>query len=144
MRFRKAMIESSFGNAADDEWILLSALIFDHGVTVVTPNEAEKAYGDEKSYRTGIGQNRARYADAFRQTAMRLIEEEKVQAIVLGCGATDLWRYQSARPYIDVMKVHIEALIGHLEGLTANYFWKCIWKGRKRMERIIVKRVERF
>lgn len=50
--------------------------------------------------------------DAFRQTAMRLIEEEKVQAIVLGCTELPLiWRYQSARPYIDVMKVHIEALI---------------------------------
>lgn len=51
--------------------------------------------------------------DAFRQTAMRLIEEEKVQAIVLGCTELPLifGDINLPVPYIDVMKVHIEALI---------------------------------
>ena len=86
----------------------------DHGVTVVTPNEAEKAYmGMKIETELELGKIVPDTQDAFRQTAMRLIEEEKVQAIVLGCTELPLifGDINLPVPYIDVMKVHIEALI---------------------------------
>ena len=86
----------------------------DRGVTVVTPNEDEKQYmGMKIETELELGRIVPDTQEAFRQTAMRLIEEEQVQAIVLGCTELPLIfdGIELPVPYIDVMKVHIEALI---------------------------------
>ncbi len=50
---------------------------------------------------------------AFKDIAERIIREEQVQAIVLGCTELPLifGGVELTVPYIDVMKVHIDALV---------------------------------
>ena len=49
----------------------------------------------------------------FRRFAERMIQEERVQALVLGCTELPLVfdKTQLSVPYVDVMRVHIDTLV---------------------------------
>lgn len=84
------------------------------GVDVVTPNENEKNYIETKI------ENELEFGKVFSETQQdflkivkRIVDEENVQAVVLGCTELPLLfnNVTMPVPYIDVMQVHIESLI---------------------------------
>lgn len=87
------------------------------GIEVVTPTESEKAYIGEKiaaelEYGTVLHTTKLE----MTRIAQRLIAEEQVQAVVLGCTELPLLFDQVELPVekLDVMHIHIEALIGKI------------------------------
>lgn len=84
------------------------------GIEVVTPNEKEKAYiGEKIKTELELGRTLLETRQGFQSIVERLIAEEQVQAIMLGCTELPLI-FNSIRlpvPYIDVMSVHIHTLI---------------------------------
>ncbi len=56
--------------------------------------------------------------NAFKEIAQRIIREEQVQAVVLGCTELPLIfeGVELPVPYIDVMQVHINALVDLIAG----------------------------
>lgn len=84
------------------------------GITVVTPTDAEKAYiGDKIENELELGKISFETQTRFRKIAERMIQEDQVQALVLGCTELPLLfdKIQLSVPYIDVMLVHIDALV---------------------------------
>lgn len=84
------------------------------GVTVVTPTDEEKNYiGEKIETELELGKIIPETQRRFCQIAERMIREEQVQAVVLGCTELPLIfdKIQLPVPYIDVMRVHINALI---------------------------------
>lgn len=85
-----------------------------HGIEVITPNEEEKKYiGTKIEKELELGKVMPDTRSKFQKIAERIIEEERVHAIVLGCTELPLV-FNEIRlpvPYIDVMQVHIEALV---------------------------------
>lgn len=84
------------------------------GIEVITPKEGEKKYiGTKIEKELEFGKVIPDTRSAFQKIAERIIEEEQVQAIVLGCTELPLVfnEVRLSVPYIDVMRVHIEALV---------------------------------
>ena len=84
------------------------------GIEVITPNPEEKNYiGMKIETELEFGKVLPETQLAFKEIAERIIREKQVQAVVLGC--TELPLIFNAMelpvPYIDVMQVHISALI---------------------------------
>lgn len=88
-------------------------------IEVVTPNEAERTYiGNKIETELEFGKVLPETQQKFKEIAERIIKEENVQAIVLGCTELPLIfnDVDLSVPYIDVMKVHIETLIDTILG----------------------------
>lgn len=84
------------------------------GIEVVTPAAEEKNYiGAKIETELEFGKVLPETQRAFQKIAERIIREEQVQAIVLGCTELPLifGGVELPVPYIDVMKVHINALV---------------------------------
>jgi len=84
------------------------------GIEAITPSEEEKGYiGEKIETELELGKVVPYTQRRFQQIAERMIREEKVQAVVLGCTELPLifGGIQLSVPYIDVMRVHIDALI---------------------------------
>ncbi len=84
------------------------------GIEVVTPTAEEKNYiGTKIETELEFGKVLPETQHAFQKIAERIIQEEQVQAIVLGCTELPLifGGVELPVPYIDVMKVHITALV---------------------------------
>ncbi len=84
------------------------------GIEVVTPTAEEKNYiGTKIETELEFGKVLSETQRAFKDIAERIIREEQVQAIVLGCTELPLIFGGVELPvlYIDVMKVHINALV---------------------------------
>lgn len=87
---------------------------YDCGITVVTPTAEEKDYiGKKIEEELEFGKIVPGTQHRFRQIAERMIREEQVQALILGCTELPLIfdGFQLSVPYIDVMRVHIDSLI---------------------------------
>lgn len=85
-----------------------------HEIEVITPNEDEKKYiGTKIETELELGKIMPNTQYEFQKIAERIIAEEQVQAIVLGCTELPLIfnKIKLSVPYIDVMQVHIEALV---------------------------------
>ena len=86
----------------------------ERGVEVVTPNEKEKNYiGRKIETELEFGKVLPETQKEFKRIAERIIREENVQAVVLGCTELPLIfaGVDLPVPYIDVMQVHIGALV---------------------------------
>ncbi len=84
------------------------------GIEVVTPNAEEKNYiGTKIETELEFGKVLPETQRAFKEIAERIIREEQVQAVVLGCTELPLvfGGAELPVPYIDVMQVHIKALV---------------------------------
>lgn len=84
------------------------------GIEVVTPNAEEKKYiGRKIETELEFGKVLPETQRTFKEIAERIIREEQIQAIVLGCTELSLIfkGVELPVPYIDVMQVHINALI---------------------------------
>ncbi len=84
------------------------------GIEVVTPNAEEKRCIETKiETELEFGKVLPETQQTFRKIVDRIIREEKVQAVVLGCTELPLvFRdMELSVPYIDVMQIHIGALI---------------------------------
>ncbi len=84
------------------------------GVEVVTPYAGEKHYiGSKIESELELGQVVPKTRQAFAEIAERVIRDEKVDAVVLGCTELPLIFDGVALPVpcIDVMQVHIETLV---------------------------------
>lgn len=84
------------------------------GIEVVTPNAEEKAYiGTKIETELEFGKVLPETQRMFKEIAERIIREEQVQAVVLGCTELPLifGGVELPAPYIDVMRVHINALV---------------------------------
>ena len=84
------------------------------GIEVVTPNTEEKRYIETKiETELEFGKVLPETQQSFHKIVERIIREEKVQAVVLGCTELPLvFRdMELSVPYIDVMQIHIGALI---------------------------------
>lgn len=84
------------------------------GIEVVTPTVEEKTYiGTKIETELEFGKFLPETQRAFKEIAEHIIREEKVQAVVLGC--TELPQiFDGVKlpvPYINVMQVHINALV---------------------------------
>ena len=84
------------------------------GIEVVTPNAEERNYiGTKIETELEFGKVLPETQQKFKEIAERIIKEEQVQAIVLGCTELPLI-FKSVElpvPYIDVMQVHINTLV---------------------------------
>ena len=84
------------------------------GIEVVTPNTEEKRYIETKiETELEFGKVLPETQQSFHKIVERIIQEEKVQAVVLGCTELPLiFRdMELSVPYVDVMQIHIGALI---------------------------------
>ena len=84
------------------------------GIEVVTPNAEERTYiGTKIETELEFDKVLPETQRAFKEIAERIIREEQVQAVVLGCTELPLIfnGVDLSVPYIDVMQVHISALI---------------------------------
>ncbi len=84
------------------------------GIEVVTPNAEERNYiGTKIETELEFGKVLPKTQQAFKEIAERIIKEEQVQAIVLGCTELPLIfkGVELPVPYIDVMQVHINTLV---------------------------------
>ena len=84
------------------------------GIEVVTPDAAEREYiGTKIETELEFGKVFPETQQKFREIAKRMIREENAEAVVLGC--TELpFIFRGVTlpaPYIDVMQVHIDALV---------------------------------
>ena len=92
------------------------------GVEVVTPTEEEKRYiGEKIETELELAQVFSETQKRFVEIAERLVNEEHVQAIVLGCTELPMILNDSllSVPCLDVMKIHIEKLIAMILEDTA-------------------------
>lgn len=84
------------------------------GIEVVTTNAEERSYiGTKIETELEFGKVLPETQHAFQEIAERIIREERVQAVVLGCTELPLI-FDGVKlpvPYIDVMQVHINALV---------------------------------
>lgn len=84
------------------------------GIEVVTPNAEERIYiGTKIETELEFGKVLPETQRAFKEIAERIIREEQVQAVVLGCTELPLIfdGVELPVPYINVMQVHINALV---------------------------------
>lgn len=84
------------------------------GIEVITPNAEEKSYiGTKIETELEFGKVLPETQRAFKEIAERIICEEQVQAVVLGCTELPLIfnGVELPVPYIDVMQVHINTLV---------------------------------
>ena len=85
-----------------------------HSIEVVTPKAEEKAYiGTKIETELEFGKVLPDTQRTFKEITERIIQEEHVQAIVLGCTELPLIfdGVELPVPYIDVMQIHINALV---------------------------------
>lgn len=86
----------------------------ERGITVITPSPEEMVYINNKiSNELEFGYINSETVDKFRKIAMRMIQAEKLDALVLGCTELPLIFDNIDVPVekIDVMRIHIDALI---------------------------------
>ena len=84
------------------------------GIEVVTPREEEMQYiGEKIETELELAQVIPETQQRFCEIADRLVSDEHVQAIVLGCTELPLILNDNLTkvPCLDVMKIHIEKLI---------------------------------
>ena len=84
------------------------------GIEVVTPHAEERNYiGTKIETELEFGSVLPETQRSFKKIAERIIREEQVQAVVLGCTELPLIfdGVELPVPYIDVMQVHIHALV---------------------------------
>ena len=84
------------------------------GVEVVTPNAEERNYiGTKIETELEFGKVLPKTQSTFKEIAERIIREERVQAIVLGCTELPLIFDSVELPVlcIDVMQIHINTLV---------------------------------
>ncbi len=84
------------------------------GIEVVTPNAEEKQWIETKiETELEFGKVLPETQRIFREITERIVREEQVEAVVLGCTELPLvFRdTDSVVPYLDVMQIHIQALI---------------------------------
>ena len=84
------------------------------GIDVVTPNAKEKNYiGTKIETELEFGKVLPDTQQKFKEIVERIIREEQVQAVVLGCTELPLIfdGVELSVPYIDVMQVHIDVLV---------------------------------
>ncbi|KXT75831.1 aspartate/glutamate racemase family protein [Streptococcus sp. DD12] len=84
------------------------------GIEVITPDAEERNYiGTKIETELEFGKVLPETQQAFKEIAERIIREERVQAVVLGCTELPLIfdGVELPVPYIDVMQVHINALV---------------------------------
>lgn len=84
------------------------------GIAIITPNQTEKEYIAEKiESELEYGIVKLETQNELKKISARLIEEENAEAIVLGCTELPLAFDEISLPVekIDVMRVHIDALI---------------------------------
>ena len=84
------------------------------GVEVVTPNAEERKYiGTKIETELEFGKVLPKTQSTFKEIAERIIREERVQAIVLGCTELPLIFDSVELPVlcIDVMQIHINTLV---------------------------------
>ncbi len=84
------------------------------GIEVVTPNAEERSYiGAKIESELEFGRVLPDTQRAFAEIAGRVVREERAQAVVLGCTELPLIfdGVELPVPYIDVMQVHIAALV---------------------------------
>lgn len=89
-----------------------------HGIQVVTPSEAEMRYiGEKIETELELAQVVPETQQRFCAIATRLVEEERVQAVILGCTELPLILNDSLLPVpcMDVMKIHIDRLISMIQ-----------------------------
>ena len=87
------------------------------GVEVVTPTEEEKRYiGGKIETELELAQVLPETQKRFVEIAERLVNEEHVQAIVLGCTELPMILNDDllSVPCLDVMKIHIEKLVSKI------------------------------
>ena len=85
-----------------------------HGVEVVTPTEKEMRYiGEKIETELELAQVLPETQKRLVEIAERLVAEERVQAIVLGCTELPVILNDTllSVPCLDVMKIHIDKLI---------------------------------
>lgn len=91
----------------------------ERGIEVVTPFAGERKFiGKKIEGELELGRVVPQTQQAFREIAERVIRQERVEAIVLGCTELPLIfaGVQLPVPYIDVMQVHIDALVDVVAG----------------------------
>ncbi len=84
------------------------------GIEVITPDEDEKSYiGAKIETELEFGKVMPETQQRFKEITERIICENQVQAVVLGCTELPLLfrEIKLPVPYIDVMRVHIDALV---------------------------------
>lgn len=84
------------------------------GIAVITPNTEGKEYiGKKIETELEFGKITFDTQKAFRAIAERTIQDEKVDAVILGCTELPLIfkEIDLSVPYIDVMQVHIDSLV---------------------------------
>ena len=87
------------------------------GIEVVTPTEEEKRYiGGKIETELELAQVLPETQKRFVEIAERLVNEEHVQAIVLGCTELPMILNDDllSVPCLDVMKIHIEKLVSKI------------------------------
>ena len=90
------------------------------GIEVVVPNDSDKNYiGSKIETELEYGKIISSTQEHFAEIANDIADKENVQAIVLGCTELPLIFRDIAMPvpYIDVMQVHIDALIDIAAGI---------------------------
>ena len=86
---------------------------------MVTPFAGERKFiGKKIEGELELGRVVPQTQQAFREIAERVIRQEQVEAIVLGCTELPLIfaGVELPVPYIDVMQVHIDALVDVVAG----------------------------
>ncbi|AVK49346.1 aspartate racemase [Clostridium sp. MF28] len=84
------------------------------GISVIVPNEKEKSFiGGKISDELELGIVRGETISAFLDIINKMINEEKIEAIILGCTELPLLfkGVQLSVPCLDTMQIHIQELI---------------------------------
>lgn len=82
------------------------------GIRIITPDEADRRYIAEKiETELEYGRVEERTREKMRKIAVRAMEREGAEAVVLGCTELPLIFETIGLEKLDVMKIHIDALI---------------------------------
>lgn len=88
------------------------------GIKVIAPNKQEKQYiGNKIETELEFGKVFPEIQENFCKIINRIIQEEKLQAVVLGCTELPLIfnGMELSVPYIDVMQIHIQTIFKRIE-----------------------------
>ncbi len=111
MRLRENL---SAWDAAHDGWHFFQNSFARRGIEVVTPDAEEKRCIETRiETKLEFGRVLPETQLEFRNIVERIVQEEEVQAVVLSCTELPLLfrDMEMSVPCIDVMQIHIEALI---------------------------------
>lgn len=89
----------------------------ENGISIVTPDASERRYIAEKiEAELEFGRVEPETREEMRRIALRIIEQERAEAVVLGCTELPPVFENMAFPAekLDVMRIHIDALIDEI------------------------------